>query len=34
VLGYGWFFVDCLMAMVLAVIYLLLTRKQSHWSEP
>ena len=29
VLGYGWFFVDALMVMVLAVIYLLLTRKQS-----
>jgi chromate transport protein ChrA len=26
VLGYGWFFVDALMVMVLAVIYLLLTR--------
>jgi chromate transport protein ChrA len=34
VLGYGWFFVDALMVMVLAVIYLLLTRKQSHWGEP
>ena len=30
VLGYGWFFVDALMVMVLAVIYLLLTRRQSH----
>jgi len=29
VLGYGWFFVDALMVMVLAVIYLLLTRRQS-----
>ena len=29
VLGYGWFFVDALMVMVLAVIYLLLTRSQS-----
>ena len=27
VLGYGWFFVDALMLMVLAVIYLLLTRR-------
>src|SRR5260370_30430120 len=26
VLGYGWFFVDALMGMLLAVIYLLLTR--------
>ncbi len=30
VLGYGWFFVDALMVMVLTVIYLLLTRRQSH----
>jgi hypothetical protein len=29
VLGYGWFFVDALMVMVLAVIYLLLTCRQS-----
>ena len=34
VLGYGWFFVDALMVMVLAVSYLLLTRRQAHWSEP
>jgi chromate transport protein ChrA len=34
VLGYGWFFVDALMVMVLVVIYLLLTRRQSHWGEP
>ena len=34
VLGYGWFFVDALMVMVLAVIYLLLARRQSHWGEP
>jgi hypothetical protein len=27
VLGYGWFFADALMVMVLAVIYLLLTRR-------
>src|ERR1700730_15706989 len=33
VLGYGWFFVDALMMMVLAVIYLLLTRRQAHWGE-
>src|SRR2546427_7958472 len=33
VLGYGWFFVDALMVMVLPVIYLLLTRTHSHWSE-
>src|SRR6476660_4574754 len=31
VLGYGPFFVDALMVMLLAVIYLLLTRRQSHW---
>ena len=34
VLGYGWFFVDALMLILLAVIYLLLTRRQSHWGEP
>ena len=34
VLGYGWFFVDALMVMVLAIIYLLLTRRPSHWGEP
>jgi hypothetical protein len=34
VLGYGWFFVDALMMMVLAVIYLLLTRRQAHWGKP
>src|SRR5882672_612991 len=34
VLGYGWFFVDALMVMLLAVIYLLLTRRQSHRGEP
>jgi chromate transport protein ChrA len=34
VLGYGWFFVDALMVMVMAVIYLLLTRRHSHWGEP
>ena len=34
VLGYGWFFVDALMVMLLVVIYLLLTRRQSHWGEP
>ena len=34
VLGYGLFFVDAFMVMVLAVIYLLLTRGQSHWGEP
>ena len=27
VLGYGWFFVDALTVMVLAVVYLLLTRR-------
>jgi uncharacterized membrane protein YphA (DoxX/SURF4 family) len=34
VLGYGWFFVDALMLMVLAVTYLLLTRRYSHWGAP
>jgi chromate transport protein ChrA len=34
VLGYGWFFIDALMVMLLAVIYLLLTRRQSRWDEP
>ena len=34
VLGYGWFFIDALMVMLLAVIYLLLMRRQSHWGEP
>jgi hypothetical protein len=34
VLGYGWFFIDALMVMLLAVIYLLLTRRQSHRGEP
>jgi len=33
-LGYGWFFVDALMVMALAVTYLLLTRRHSHWGEP
>jgi hypothetical protein len=30
VLGYGWFFVDALVVMVLAIIYLLLTRRRFH----
>ena len=34
VLGYGWFFVDALVLMVLAVSYLLLTRRQSDRGEP
>ena len=34
VLGYGWFFIDALVVMLLAVIYLLLTRGQSHRGEP
>jgi hypothetical protein len=34
VLGYGWFFVDALMVMALAVIYILLTRRHTHWGEP
>ncbi len=33
VLGYGPFFVDALMVMLLAVIYLCLTRRHSHWGE-
>jgi chromate transport protein ChrA len=33
VLGYGWFFVDALVVMVLAVIYLLVTRRRVHWGE-
>jgi uncharacterized membrane protein YphA (DoxX/SURF4 family) len=33
VLGYGWFFVDSLMVMVLTVVYLSLTRTRSHWGE-
>ena len=33
VLGYGPFFVDALIVMLLAVIYLSLTRTPSHWSE-
>ena len=34
VLRYGWFFVDALMLMMLAVAYLLLTRVQSPLREP
>ena len=34
VLGYGLFFVDALVLMLLAVIYLLLARRKSHWGEP
>src|SRR5580700_3903104 len=34
VLGYGWFFVDALMVMLLAIIFLLMTRRQAHWGEP
>ncbi len=30
-LGYGWFFVDALMVMLLAVIYLSLGCRLSHW---
>src|SRR6266853_1476441 len=33
VLGYGWFFVDALVVMVLAVTYLLLTRRLSPRGE-
>ena len=34
VLGYGPFFVDAFMVMVLALVYLLLTRRHSPWGEP
>src|SRR5437660_12882776 len=34
VLGYGLFFIDALVLMLLAVNYLLLTQEQSHWGEP
>ena len=34
VLGYGLFFVDALVLMMLAISYLLLTRGQSHRGEP
>src|SRR5205807_5602927 len=34
VLGYGWFFVDALVLMLLTVSYLLLTGGHSHWGEP
>jgi hypothetical protein len=34
VLGYGPFFVDALMVMLLAVIHILLTHRLSHWNEP
>src|SRR5258708_1351961 len=33
VLGYGWFFVDALLVMALAVTYLLLTRGHAHRGE-
>ena len=31
VLGYGWFFMDALIVLVLAVVYLMLTRRRSYW---
>jgi hypothetical protein len=34
VLGYGWFFVDALMVMLLSVIYLLLTHRPPNWADP
>jgi chromate transport protein ChrA len=34
VLGFGFFFVDALVVMVLAVTYVLLTRRHSDWGEP
>jgi len=33
VLGFGLFFVDALVLMLLAVSYLLLTRRHFHWGE-
>ena len=33
VLGYGWFFVDALLVMALAITYLLRTRTQSDWAQ-
>src|SRR6266853_1615952 len=33
VLGFGLFFVDALVLMLLAVSYLLLTRRHSHWGD-
>ena len=34
VLGYGWFFVDAVMVMLLAVIYLLLSHRPPNWGGP
>jgi hypothetical protein len=34
ILGYGWFFVDALIVMVLAAIYLLVPIRHSHQGEP
>jgi hypothetical protein len=34
VLGYGWFFADALIVMLLAAIYILLTRRHSYRREP
>jgi putative oxidoreductase len=34
VLGYGWFFVDALIVMLLAVIYLSLIGRLARWREP
>jgi uncharacterized membrane protein YphA (DoxX/SURF4 family) len=34
VLGYGPFFVDALIVLLLAVIYLSLTRRHPHWGKP
>jgi hypothetical protein len=34
VLGYGWFCVDALVVMMLAIIYLLLTRRRFHGGKP
>jgi chromate transport protein ChrA len=34
VLGYGWFFLDALVVLLLAVIYLSLTGTLAPWGEP
>ena len=34
VLGYGRFFADALMVMLLAVVHVLLTSRHSHWGKP
>src|SRR6195256_6076246 len=34
VLGYGWFFVDALMGMLLGVLFVLVYSRHSPWGEP